>query len=359
MIYYTANMRRGTGSGSVSSGFVAREGRDNGKYYNNDGKEPGRGKLLSQVKVALRSRHYSVRTEKTYISWIKKFVRFHGLRHPVDMGEEEINEFLTYLAVKRNVSALTQNQALSALLFLYRHVLEIELGDLGKIIRARKPKRIPVVLSREEIKRIFNYLTGENLLMAGLMYGSGLRLMECLRLRVKDIDFKANQIMIRDGKGFKDRVTVFPEAYKERLKDHLENVRKLHKKDLADGWGRVKMPYALDRKYPNAASEWKWQWVLPQRRRWINARDNKQVRHHIDSSIIQKALRRAVRKAGIHKHATCHTLRHSFATHLLKSGYDIRTIQELLGHKDIKTTMIYTHVLNRGPSGVKSPADEL
>ena len=195
-------MRRGTGSGSVSSGFVAREGRDNGKYYNNDGKEPGRGKLLSQVKVALRSRHYSVRTEKTYISWIKKFVRFHGLRHPVDMGEEEINEFLTYLAVKRNVSALTQNQALSALLFLYRHVLEIELGDLGKIIRARKPKRIPVVLSREEIKRIFNYLTGENLLMAGLMYGSGLRLMECLRLRVKDIDFKANQIMIRDGKGF-------------------------------------------------------------------------------------------------------------------------------------------------------------
>ncbi|MBD3424636.1 MAG: integron integrase [Candidatus Latescibacteria bacterium] len=315
--------------------------------------------MLRRIKVVLRSRHYSVRTEKTYISWVKRFVHFHGLRHPADMGAEEINKFLTYLAVKRNVSASTQNQALSALLFLYRHVLEIELGDLGNIIRARKPKRIPVVLTREEVRSIFKYMKGDKLLMAGLMYGAGLRLTECLRLRVKDIDFQANQIIVRDGKGFKDRVTILPEAYRNKLKIHLRNVRAIHKKDLSDGWGRVKMPYALNRKYPNAAAEWKWEWVFPQKNRWINPRDNKQGRHHIDSSIIQKMFRRAVKEAGIQKHATCHTLRHSFATHLLKSGYDIRTIQELLGHKDIKTTMIYTHVLNRGPAFVKSPADEL
>lgn len=358
MVKIIADINESVASGFVSSEYIIREERAEGEYRKIRDKT-GKGKLLRRMKAAIRSRHYSARTEKTYISWVKRFVRFHGLRHPADMGEEEINEFLTYLAVKRNVSASTQNQALSALLFLYRHVLMIEIGDLGNIIRARKPKRIPVVLTREEIRKIFNYLTGEKLLMAGLMYGSGLRLMECLRLRVKDIDFQANQIIVRDGKGFKDRVTMLPEAYRNKLKIHLRNVRAIHKKDLADGWGRVKMPYALNRKYPNAAAEWKWQWVFPQRNRWINSSDNKQGRHHLDPSIIQKAFRSAVRKAGIQKHATCHTLRHSFATHLLKAGYDLRTIQELLGHKDIKTTMMYTHVLNRGPSGVKSPADEL
>ncbi|MFO7914333.1 MAG: phage integrase N-terminal SAM-like domain-containing protein, partial [Candidatus Krumholzibacteriales bacterium] len=217
--------------GFVNSEFVVREKGYKGEYRKNSKKESGKGKLLGRMKAAIRSRHYSVRTEKTYISWVKRFVHFHGLRHPADMGEEEINEFLTYLAVKRNVSASTQNQALSALLFLYRHVLMIELGDLGNIIRARKPKRIPIVLTREEIKRIFNYLTGEKLLMVGLMYGSGLRLMECLRLRVKDIDFRANQIIVRDGKGFKDRITMLPEAYRNKLKIHLRNVRAIHKKD--------------------------------------------------------------------------------------------------------------------------------
>lgn len=275
------------------------------------------------------------------------------------MGEPEINAFLTHLAVKEHVSASTQNHALSALLFLYRYVLDRSLGDLGKVIRARKPTRLPVVMTREEVKAVLSRLKGENWLMAALMYGTGMRLMECLRLRVKDIDFGSNQITIREGKGDKDRITMLPGIVRKPLVDHLERVKKIHDRDLADGYGRVVMPNAVDRKYPNAPAEWGWQFVFPQVNRWVNARTGQQGRHHVDASIVQKAIASAVRDAGIAKHATSHTFRHSFATHLLEDGYDIRTIQELLGHKDVTTTMIYTHVLNRGGRGVRSPADSL
>jgi integron integrase len=275
------------------------------------------------------------------------------------MAEPEINAFLTYLAVKKNVSASTQNQALSALLFLYRHVLGREIGDLGDVIRARKPKRLPVVMTREEVKAVLAHLQGDKWLMASFMYGAGLRLMECLRLRVQDVDFTTNQIAVRDGKGFKDRITMLPAVVKEPLKQHLEQVREVHQRDLTDGYGRVFMPYALARKYPNAAIEWRWWWVFPQERRWKNRNTGEQGRHHIDESIVQRAVKEAVIRAGLTKRATCHTFRHSFATHLLEVGYDIRTVQELLGHKDLKTTMIYTHVLNQGPKGVRSPMDEI
>ncbi len=316
-------------------------------------------KLLDQVRLALRARHYSRRTEQTYCLWIKRFILFHNKRHPAEMGEPEINAFLTHLAVKEHVSASTQNQALSALLFLYRYVLDRSLGDLGKVIRARKPTRLPVVMTREEVKAVLSRLKGEHWLMAALMYGTGMRLMECLRLRVKDIDFGSNQVTVREGKGDKDRITMLPEIVRARLKEHLERVKKIHARDLADGYGRVQMPYALARKYPNASSEWGWQFVFPQMKRWVNAGTGEQGRHHVDESIFGKAIAAAVREAGIAKHATSHTFRHSFATHLLEDGYDIRTIQELLGHKDVKTTMIYTHVLNRGGRGVRSPADAL
>jgi integron integrase len=275
------------------------------------------------------------------------------------MAETEINAFLTHLAVKEKVSASTQNQALSALLFLYRHVIGHEVGDLGDVIRARKPKRLPVVMTREEVKAVLANLTGDKWLMASLMYGAGLRLMECLRLRVQDIDFARNEIHVRDGKGAKDRITMLPESLKAALKDHLKRVKAIHDRDVADGWGRVQMPSALDRKYPNAPKDWRWQWVFPQENRWTNTQTKEQGRHHIDESLIQKAVRDALAKAGLTKRATCHTFRHSFATHLLEGGYDIRTVQELLGHNDVKTTMIYTHVLNRGPSGVRSPVDGL
>ena len=275
------------------------------------------------------------------------------------MGEPEINAFLTHLAVKERVAASTQNQALSALLFLYRYVLTREIGDLGGVIRARKPKRMPVVMTREEVKAVLFNLTEDKWLMASLMYGTGLRLMECLRLRVQDIDFSREEILVRDGKGSKDRITMLPESLRTPLQDHLKRVKAMHERDLADGWRRVLMPEALDRKYPNASREWRWQWVFPQENRWKNNKTGKEGRHHVHESIIQKAVAGAVRKAGLTKRATCHTLRHSFATQLLESGYDIRTVQELLGHKDVKTTMIYTHVLNRGGKGVKSPMDEL
>ncbi len=265
----------------------------------------------------------------------------------------------THLAVKEKVSASTQNQALSALLFLYRHVIGREVGDLGEVIRARKPTRLPVVMTREEVKAVLANLTGDKRLMASLMYGAGLRLMESLRLRVQDIDFSCNEILVRDGKGSKDRITMLPDSLKAPLQDHFKKVKATHEKDLADGWGRVQMPTALDRKYPNAPAEWRWQWVFPQENRWTNPKTKEQGRHHIDESLVQKAVRDAVAKAGLTKRATCHTFRHSFATHLLEGGYDIRTVQELLGHSDVKTTMIYTNVLNRGPAGVRSPVDGL
>jgi integron integrase len=316
-------------------------------------------KLLDRLREALRSRHYSRRTVQTYCMWVKRFIYFHNVRHPDEMGESEINAFLTHLAVKERVAASTQNQALSALLFLYRHVLGREIGDLGEVIRARKPKRMPVVMTREEVKAVLSNLTGDKWLMASLMYGTGVRLMECLRLRVQDVDFSRTEVLVRDGKGAKDRITMLPESLRTPLQDHLKRVKAMHERDLADGWGRVVMPEALDRKYPNASREWRWQWVFPQENRWKNNKTGKEGRHHVHESIIQKAVAGAVRKAGLTKRATCHTLRHSFATQLLEGGYDIRTVQELLGHKDVKTTMIYTHVLNRGGKGVKSPMDEL
>ncbi|OIP66293.1 MAG: integron integrase [Nitrospirae bacterium CG_4_9_14_3_um_filter_53_35] len=321
--------------------------------------QPQKSRLLDQMREALRSRHYSRRTEQTYCLWVRRFIYFHNKRHPSEMAEPEINAFLTHLAVKEKVSASTQNQALSALLFLYRHVLNKEVGDLGAVIRARRPHRVPVVMTRDEVKAVLTHLTGDKWLMASLMYGAGLRLMECLRLRVQDIDFARNEITVRDGKGAKDRVTMLPASTKQPLQDRLEKNKTIHEKDLSEGWGRVQMPYALDRKYPNAAAEWRWQWVFPQEKRWLNPRTGQQGRHHVHESLVQKAVAEAVREAGLIRRASCHTFRHSFATHLLSDGYDIRTVQELLGHKDVKTTMIYTHVLNRGGKGVRSPADSL
>ena len=316
-------------------------------------------KLLDQTREALRSRHYSRRTEQTCCHWIRRHIHFHNVRHPAEMAEPEINAFLTNLADEEKVGASTQNQALSALLFLYRHVLGREVGDLGEVIRARKPKRLPVVMTREEVKAVLANLSGDKWLMASVMYGAGLRLMECLRLRVQDIDFSRNEILVRDGKGAKDRITMLPESLKAPLQEHLKTVKAIHERDLADGWGRVLLPDALDRKYPNAPKEWRWQWVFPQENRWKSTKTGEEGRHHVHESIIQKAVNGAVKKAGLAKRATCHTFRHSFATQLLESGYDIRTVQELLGHKDVKTTMIYTHVLNRGGKGVKSPVDDL
>ena len=331
--------------------------RDRGIGYSASGHQ--KVKLLDQMRLALRSRHYSRKTEQTYCQWTKRFVQFHHLRHPAEMGESEINAFLTYLAVKEKVSASTQNQALSALLFLYRHVLGREVGDLGEVIRARKPQRLPVVMTKEEVKAVLGCLKGDKWLLASLMYGSGLRLMECLRLRVQDIDFGRNEILVRDGKGAKDRITMLPESLKAPLKKHLRTVKAIHEKDLADGWGRVLMPDALDRKYPNAATDWRWQWVFPQENRWKNKKTGQEGRHHVHESVVQRAVKEAVIKARTIKRVSCHTFRHSFATHLLQDGYDIRTIQELLGHKDVSTTMIYTHVLNRGGQGVRSPVDSL
>ncbi len=284
---------------------------------------------------------------------------FNGARHPAGLGEREINAFLAYLAVSEKVSASTQNQALSALLFLYRQVLRVDLGPLGNIIRARQPLRLPVVLTREEVKAVLAHLHGDRELMARLLYGTGLRLMECLRLRVKDLDFATSTLTVRAGKGDRDRVTMIPRTLAKPLREHLETVRQTHLQDLADGHGRVALPAALARKYPGASTEWRWQFAFPQDRRWVDPRTGAEGRHHMDESLLQRAVRDAVTRAGIDKRATCHTFRHSFATHLLEDGYDIRTVQELLGHRSVRTTMIYTHVLNRGPAAVRSPADSL
>jgi len=314
---------------------------------------------MDRLRDALRSRHYSRRTEQAYCLWVRRYIYFHHKRHPKDLGEREINEFLTDLAVNKRVSASTQTQALSALLFLYRNVVGYDVGDLGGVIRARKPKRVPVVMTREEVRAVLAQMDGDTALMASLMYGTGMRLMECLRLRVLDIDFGSYEITVRDGKGSKDRVTVLPESLVPGLKRQLRRAKTVHARDLADGWGRVLLPDALDRKYPCAPEEWRWQWVFPQQRRWRNTVTGEEGRHHLHETVLQRAVREAANRAGIVKHVGCHTFRHSFATHLLETGYDIRTIQELLGHRDVSTTMIYTHVLNKGGLGVKSPFDGL
>lgn len=314
--------------------------------------------LIQRYREELQARHDARRTVTTYEQWVRRFLRFHGLRHPREMGSTEVNSFLTHLAVERRVSPSTQNQALAALLFLYRNLLERDL-ELASVVRARSRQRLPVVLTTEEVRAVLQRLDGIDNLVAGLLYGSGLRLMEAVRLRVQDLDFSRRELTVRDGKGGKDRRTLLPDRMVEQLRSHLQTVRALHRKDLTDGWGRVELPHALARKYPNAPVEWGWQWVFPQHNRWRDRTTGAEGRHHIDPSLIQKAVRKAVLAAGISKPATCHTLRHSFATHLLERGQDIRTIQELLGHSDLKTTMIYTHVLNRGPMGVASPADLL
>jgi integron integrase len=316
-------------------------------------------RLLEQVHEEIRRRHYSRRTEEAYVHWIKRFIWFSGKRHPRELGEAEVTAFLNHLAADRKVAGATQNQALSALLFLYRAVLGMELEWLRGIERPSRPPRVPAVLTREEVERLLRELHGVKWLIASLLYGAGLRVLECLRLRVKDVDLAYRQILVRDGKGRKDRVTMLPGKLVEPLRAHLERVRALHARDLRDGYGEAHLPYALARKYPRAAREWRWQYVFPSAHRSADPEDGVLRRHHLDESVPQRAVSGALRAAGIEKHASCHTLRHSFATHLLEAGYDIRTVQELLGHSDVSTTMIYTHVLNRGGRAVKSPLDRL
>jgi integron integrase len=314
-------------------------------------------KLLDRVRERIRFKHYSIRTEDSYVQWIRRFILFHGKRHPSEMGAVEVEAFLTHLAVEGNVAASTQNQARSALLFLYKEVLGSELPWLNNVEQAKKPRRLPVVLTEDEVRDVLANLAGVHWLVAALLYGAGLRLIEALRLRVQDVDFKRREVLVRNGKGFKDRVTMLPEKLAGRLQSHLATVRLLHEKDLAEGFGEVHLPYALDRKYPNAGASWGWQYVFPSGNRSLDPRTGKTRRHHLDEQTIQRAVKQAVRTAGVVKPATPHTLRHSFATHLLQKGQDIRTVQELLGHEDVQTTMIYTHVLNRGGRGVTSPLD--
>ncbi len=314
-------------------------------------------RLLTRVREAIRARHYSRRTERAYVGWIRRFVRFHQLRHPDEMGEAEVTAFLTHLATDRHVAAATQNQALSAILFLYRKVLGRDLAWLDELVRAKRPVKVPTVLNRGEVKALLCELDGTPWLVASLLYGAGLRLLEALRLRVKDLEFAGGEITVRDGKGAKDRITMLPESLRSPLQHHLEIVHRQHRSDLARGLGTVALPDALDRKYPTAASDWGWQWVFPATSHYRDDETGQRRRHHLHETVIQRAVKEAARRARLTKPATPHTLRHSFATHLLESGYDIRTIQELLGHADLTTTMIYTHVLNRGGHGVKSPLD--
>jgi len=316
-------------------------------------------KLLDRVREANRLRHGSRSTEKSYVGWIRRFILFHGKRHPAEMGAPEVTQFLSALAVEGQVAASTQNQALSALLFLYRHVLHQDLPWLDDIVRARRPKHLPVVLTRDEVRAVISKLDGTPRLMATLLYGAGLRLLECVRLRVQDLDFAMNQIIVRDGKGAKDRVTVLPAVAKEPLTQHLLKVKRQHEADLIWGAGWVELPWALARKYPNAGREWPWQWIFPATRFYLRRATGQRRRHHLHETVLQRAVLEAARRARLGKRATPHTFRHSFATHLLEDGRDIRTVQELLGHNDVSTTMIYTHVLNRGPSGVTSPADRV
>jgi integron integrase len=319
--------------------------------------QPQPPRLLDQVRQSIRLKHFSLKTEKSYVYYIRDFILFHSKRHPKEMGVDEIRAYLSHLATDRNVAASTQTVALSALLFLYRQVLQVELPYIDEIERAKRPERVPVVLTRSEVKQILTHLDGVEHLVVSLLYGSGMRLMEGLRLRVKDIDFEYQQITVRDGKGSKDRITMLPNFCIEPLRHQLRKAKSLHQQDLAMGYGAVELPYALERKYPNANREWGWQFVFPSWKRSIDPRTQIVRRHHLYEQSVQRAVKHAIRQAGIHKHAGCHTFRHSFATHLLEDGYDIRTVQELLGHKDVKTTMIYTHVLNRGGKGVRSPLD--
>ncbi len=316
-------------------------------------------KLLDRMRAVLRTRHYSIRTEDTYVQWARRFILFHGKKHPSAMGADEINAYLTHLAVQRHVSASTQSQALAAILFLYRDVLGEEVPWLTELVRAPLRERVPVVLTREEVRRLLGEMSGTAQLVARLLYGTGMRLLEGLRLRVKDLDFETGEVVVRAGKGNKDRTTTLPRVLSVGLQRHLEWVRALHDRDVSEGFGRVWLPDALEVKYPNANASWSWQWVFPAGKRSIDPRCGIERRHHVGEQVIQRAVHDAVRSAGIAKAATPHTLRHSFATHLLESGHDIRTVQELMGHVDVKTTMIYTHVLGLGASGVRSPLDAL
>jgi integron integrase len=313
--------------------------------------------LLDRVRQAIRARHYSPSTERAYVGWIRRYILFHGKRHPIEMREAEITQFLSNLATERHVSASTQNQALSALIFLYRQVLRVELDWLTGIVRAKRPARLPVVLTRQEVRRVLDRMKGTPWIVASLLYGSGLRLMEGLRLRIKDVDFERLEVTVREGKGRRDRLTLLPERIVRPLAAHIEWVRRQHQEDLRRGHGCVELPHAIASKYPRAAWEAGWQWVFPATRMYVDRETGQHRRHHLHESVVQRAVREAVLSAGISKRASSHTLRHSFATHLLERNHDIRTIQELLGHRDVSTTMIYTHVLNRGGRGVRSPLD--
>jgi len=316
-------------------------------------------RLYDRMIEVLRVHHYSKKTEEAYCHWIRKYIAFHAPTHPRQLAEEGVNRFLTHLAVNEHVAASTQNQALAAVLFLYEHVLETPLDRIEGVVRANRTRRLPSVLTVEEVQRIMPHFTGDRWLIATLLYGGGLRLMEALRLRVKDLDFERGELTVRQGKGDKDRITTLPQVVIQPLQEHLRRVHAIHQGDLAEGYGRVELPNALARKFPKANREWLWQFVFPQEKRWRNSQTGEQGRHHIDDSVVQRAVSEAARRARIPKRVTSHTFRHSFATHLLMAGYDIRTVQELLGHADVKTTMIYTHVLNRGGRGVRSPADLL
>lgn len=316
-------------------------------------------RLLDQVRQAIRGRHYSPRTERAYVDWIKRFILFHKKRHPLEMAEKEISSFLTDLAVRGKVSPSTQSQALSAILFLYREVLKQDVPWIDDIIRAKAPKRVPLVMTREEVRAVMDNMTGTNWLMASLLYGAGLRLKECVQLRVKDVDLESHQIIVRAGKGSKDRITVLPAVSRPHLEKHLRAVWKQHQDDMKQGAGWVELPFGLRRKYRNAARSWSWQWIFPATRTYKDPESGQRRRHHIHETVLQRAVKEAVIRSGIHKPASCHTFRHSFATHLMENGSDVRTIQELLGHADLSTTMIYMHVLNRGPGGVISPADRV
>jgi integron integrase len=316
-------------------------------------------KLLDQVRDRIRVKHYSIRTETQYVQWIKRFIIFHDKRHPREMGAVEVEAFLTHLAVEGNVAAATQNQALSAILFLYREVLSINLPWLDGVVRAKTPQRLPVVLTRQEVAAVLERMSGVYALLAQLLYGTGMRLMECVRLRVKDVDFERAEIVVRDGKGAKDRITMLPQALIIPLQAHLRARRQLFDDDRVKGKASVFMPNALDRKYTNAGTEWAWQYIFPSGSYSIDPRSGEERRHHLDEKLLQRAVKKAVQASDVAKLATPHTFRHSFATHLLLSGYDIRTVQELLGHADVATTMIYTHVLNKGGRGVTSPLDAM